>query len=320
MTALPGLYGLLAALALTAAWLLWRRTSIIFSRAGPEAPGEPGDAELQRAGQLEQALRESLARDTSFFELYLQPQHRLVGGELVGAEVLIRWQDERLGTVSPAEFIPLAEATGLIIPLDRRVFEASLAWLAAMPDEAAALRLSVNCSIRHFTDLGFPERLLARCRLHGIAPARLDLEITEHVAFDDLDTVRRVMSLLRHHGFGIALDDFGTGYTSLSFLQRLPFSKVKLDKAFIDPIDSQRRSRVLVQSLITMAEALGLEVVAEGIEDRGQLELLQRMGCPMGQGYLLGRPVPADRFLAAWLGGGRPEGARPDRAPAPADA
>ncbi|ATJ83158.1 EAL domain-containing protein [Halomonas beimenensis] len=320
MTALAGFYGLLAALSLTAAWLLWRRTSVMSSPADPEAPVEPGDAGLQRAGQLEQALREALARDTPFFELYLQPQHRLVGGELVGAEVLIRWQDERFGSVSPGEFIPLAEATGLIIPLDRRVLEASLAWLAALPAEASDLSLSVNCSIRHFTDLEFPGWLNSRCRRYSIDPARLEIELTEHVAFEDLDTVRRVMSLLRHHGFGIALDDFGTGYTSLSFLQRLPFSKVKLDKAFIDPIDSQRRSRVLVQSLITMAEALGLEVVAEGIEDRGQLELLQRMGCPVGQGYLLGRPVPADRFLAAWLGGAPPEGARPDRAPAPADA
>ncbi|APX92857.1 hypothetical protein BWR19_07890 [Halomonas sp. 1513] len=281
--------------------LVWRSGSRIAQLPGPHASSDAPRKGTPREQQVAEALESALAQDQPFFELFLQPQLGLAQRDVLGAEVLIRWQHARLGFISPAEFIPIAEHSGLIETLDEQVFEASLRVLAAAPT-APGFALAINFSIQHFTDLTFPGRLLDRCRQHGVSPSSIDIEITEHVSFFDLETIKRVMSLLRHHGFGIALDDFGSGYTSLRFLQNLPFTKVKLDKLFIDPIDSEQRSRALVKSLIGMADSLGLKAVAEGIETHGQLEQLRKMGCPIGQGYLLGRPQPLDEFFVVHFG------------------
>ncbi|MCI0510308.1 EAL domain-containing protein (putative c-di-GMP-specific phosphodiesterase class I) [Chromohalobacter marismortui] len=252
----------------------------------------------ERRRVLAEALAEALEQDTPFFELYLQPQYRLANRQLMGAETLIRWQHATFGTLSPGEFIPVAEASHQIVPLDEKVFDAMLDWLArqALP-HTQRLVWAINLSIRHFDDHRFGDWLLARCEHYGVPPQCIELEVTEHVATQDLSQVREIMRSLRLQGFGLVLDDFGTGYTSLRFLKELPFTKVKLDKVYVDAIAEDERSQLLVKGIADLARGLGLTVVAEGIETQEQMDVLRGLGCPMGQGYLLGRPRPVDSFL-----------------------
>lgn len=258
----------------------------------------------ERRRFLAETLADALEQTSPFFDLYLQPQYRLAKRELIGAEILVRWSHPVLGTISPGEFIPVAEASHQIVPFDERVFDATLAWLShnAMAQADAAngdpLVWAINLSIRHFDDMRFTDWLLARCEHFGVAPRCIELEVTEHVATQDLGQVREVMRTLRLHGFGLVLDDFGAGYTSLRFLKELPFTKVKLDKVYVDSIAEDERSQLLVKGITDLARGLGLSVVAEGIETPEQLEILRGLGCPIGQGYLLGRPGPVDDFLA----------------------
>ncbi|MHA3025229.1 putative bifunctional diguanylate cyclase/phosphodiesterase [Chromohalobacter israelensis] len=263
----------------------------------------------ERRRVLAETLADALEEEAPFFELYLQPQYRLAKRELVGAEALIRWHHPTLGTISPGEFIPVAEASHQIVPLDEKVFDAMLEWLShkvMWPKEGMAngrsLVWAINLSIRHFDDMRFTDWLLARCKEYGIAPQSIELEVTEHVATQDLGQVRQVMRTLRLHGFGLVLDDFGAGYTSLRFLKELPFTKVKLDKVYVDSIADDERSQLLVKGITDLARGLGLTVVAEGIENQEQLDILRGLGCPIGQGYLLGRPCPVDDFLTRLAG------------------
>ncbi|GAB3347869.1 putative bifunctional diguanylate cyclase/phosphodiesterase [Chromohalobacter beijerinckii] len=252
----------------------------------------------ERRRFLAETLADALEQESPFFELYLQPQYRLANRQLVGAEALIRWQHDTFGTISPGEFIPVAEASHQIVPLDEKVFDTMLAWLARheLP-HTQSLVWAVNLSIRHFDDHRFTDWLLERCQYYGVPPQCIELEVTEHVATQDLSQVRQIMRTLRLHGFGLVLDDFGAGYTSLRFLKELPFTKVKLDKVYIDAIAEDERSQLLVKGIIDLARGLGLTVVAEGIETQEQMDVLRGLGCPVGQGYLLGRPRPAESFL-----------------------
>ncbi|MCK0743713.1 putative bifunctional diguanylate cyclase/phosphodiesterase [Chromohalobacter nigrandesensis] len=252
----------------------------------------------ERRRFLAETLADAMEQETPFFELYLQPQYRLATRQLVGAEALIRWQHATFGTISPGEFIPVAEASHQIVPLDEKVFDAMLGWLARheLP-QTQRLVWAINLSIRHFDDPQFGDWLLARCKHYGVPPHCIELEVTEHVATQDLAQVCQIMRTLRLHGFGLVLDDFGVGYTSLRFLKELPFTKVKLDKVYIDAIADDERSQLLVKGIIDLARGLGLTVVAEGIETQEQMDVLQGLGCPVGQGYLLGRPRPVESFL-----------------------
>ncbi|MCK2042153.1 bifunctional diguanylate cyclase/phosphodiesterase [Chromohalobacter sp. TMW 2.2308] len=252
----------------------------------------------ERRRFLAETLADALEQEAPFFELYLQPQYRLANRQLVGAEALIRWQHDTFGTISPGEFIPVAEASHQIVPLDEKVFNTMLAWLARheLP-HTQSLVWAVNLSIRHFDDQRFTDWLLERCQHYGVPPQCIELEVTEHVATQDLSQVRQIMRILRLHGFGLVLDDFGAGYTSLRFLKELPFTKVKLDKVYIDTIAEDERSQLLVKGIIDLARGLGLTVVAEGIETQEQMDVLRGLGCPIGQGYLLGRPRPVESFL-----------------------
>ncbi|OLO10024.1 hypothetical protein BTW10_16990 [Chromohalobacter japonicus] len=252
----------------------------------------------ERRRFLAETLADALEQESPFFELYLQPQYRLANRQLVGAEALIRWQHDAFGTISPGEFIPVAEASHQIVPLDEKVFDTMLAWLARheLP-HTQGLVWAINLSIRHFDDHRFTDWLLERCQHYGVPPQCIELEVTEHVATQDLTQVRQIMRTLRLHGFGLVLDDFGAGYTSLRFLKELPFTKVKLDKVYIDTIAEDERSQLLVKGIIDLARGLGLTVVAEGIETQEQMDVLRGLGCPIGQGYLLGRPRPVESFL-----------------------
>ncbi|WP_280564576.1 bifunctional diguanylate cyclase/phosphodiesterase [Chromohalobacter sp. 48-RD10] len=252
----------------------------------------------ERRRFLAETLADAMEQEAPFFELYLQPQYRLATRQLMGAEALIRWQHDTFGTISPGEFIPVAEASHQIVPLDEKVFDAMLAWLARHElTNTQSLVWAINLSIRHFDDHRFSDWLLERCAHYGVPPQCIELEVTEHVATEDLSQVCQIMRILRLHGFGLVLDDFGAGYTSLRFLKELPFTKVKLDKVYIDAIAEDERSQLLVKGIIDLARGLGLTVVAEGIETQEQMDVLGGMGCPVGQGYLLGRPRPVESFL-----------------------
>lgn len=298
-------FGLLLALALRVV------ESLLAKRPNP-VPGATGAFDHWTAGTsaarpeddnetaVRDALDAALAAGRPFFNIVLQPQVRLADRTLVGVEALIRWDaGPPLGQLPPSLFIPIAERSGAILRLDMRVFETSIERFSRLPPSVRRqLTLSINFSIFHFLDLGFPERILTICRRYDVAPTCVELEITEHSAPEYLEPVRRTMGALRSNGFGIALDDFGTGFTSLRFLQTLPFSKVKLDVSFVSQVDEGLRGRQLVGSLVRLADALDLTMVAEGIERSGQVEQLLRLGCQVGQGYLLAKPVPDHEFYA----------------------
>jgi len=248
---------------------------------------------------LQKELAQAMRQETPFFHLLVQPVFRLSDNRLLGGEVLVRWQHEEIGFISPGEFIPVAELTGQIQQLDMLIFEASIVLMAELSaDIQRQLKLSINASITHFNDVALLMRVLRLCHSHAVPATSLMIEVTEHSATDDLDAVERSMRLGRSHGIEFALDDFGTGYTSLRFLQTLPFSRVKLDQSFIRHVDDQQQSRRLVRAMVGLIEALNMQIVAEGIEEPRQLEQLRTMNCHAGQGYLLGYPLPFDEFRA----------------------
>ncbi|MGM0986870.1 MAG: EAL domain-containing protein [Pseudomonadota bacterium] len=271
---------------------------------GPGFYGDDADAEAlpmfsPRQQQLWEALSTALASDEPFFDLYAQPIFRLADGRLLGGEVLIRWHHDELGQISPGEFIPVAELTGQILQLDRRVLASVIERLGEEPRALLqAMCMDINVSIQHFRDVSLVHHIQSLCDAHEVPITCLELEVTEHAYSDDLERVGRCMGLVRSHGMGLALDDFGTGYTSLRFLQSLPFSRVKLDRSYVSRIDHDQQSRRLVACLVEMAHTLGMRCIAEGIEQHGEMEQLQRMGCEAGQGFLLERPMPLEEFLA----------------------
>ncbi|XUY27274.1 putative bifunctional diguanylate cyclase/phosphodiesterase [Agrobacterium sp. rho-8.1] len=244
--------------------------------------------EMKRATQLEQALRNAIITDS--VDVHFQPIVRLSDGIAVGFEALARWNDPDLGFVSPATFVPLAEERGFIDALSetllRKAAEAALSW----PRE---LFLSFNLSSAQLMDPGTAENILAILRRVGLDPRRLELEITETAVMTSAETAQRIISDLKQEGVRISLDDFGTGQSSLGRLRDFSFDKVKIDRAFVSRISTDRPSEHIIKAIVAMCDGLDLEVVAEGIEDRSEAEKLRSLGCAMGQGYFYGRPVDA---------------------------
>lgn len=257
---------------------------------------EMESAVVRRAG-LEADIRAAIAADQ--FLLHLQPQVDNCGA-IVGAEALVRWSHPERGMVSPAEFIPLSEDTGLIVPLGRLVVEKACAHLVELQQEpgCADLCMSVNVSARQFREPTFVAEMREAVARHGLAPRSLMLELTESLFLDDVDFAVDRMNELRAEGFQFALDDFGTGYSSLTYLKRLPFDKIKVDQAFVADIMESEQAATIVETIIRMGRALDLEVVAEGVETAGQLARLLEGGCQQFQGYFFGRPVPLGEFRA----------------------
>jgi EAL domain-containing protein (putative c-di-GMP-specific phosphodiesterase class I) len=209
----------------------------------------------------------------------------------VGFEALLRWTHPSRGPISPAEFIPIAEQTGLIIPLGRWVIEVACAEAAAW---AMPLHIAVNLSPAQFRDhdlLGSVQEILSRT---GLLPSRLGLEVTEGLLLEDADDVVKTMQALRAMGIRMVLDDFGTAHSSLSYLRGFPFDAIKIDRSFLRALNSDAQARALVEAMLAMARALGLDVVGEGVETQEQLALLCHLQCRWVQGYLLGRPAPSD--------------------------
>ena len=255
-------------------------------------------AQSARALQLENALRRALERHQ--LSLHYQPQLALdEDGEarIIGAEALLRWHHPELGWVSPAEYIPIAESSGLILPIGEWVLSEALSQLRRWDDAGLPeLSMAVNLSAVQFRHANLPE-LVERVLSDLAMPAeRLELELTESAAMDDPVVAIAVMNELHARGVRLSIDDFGTGYSSLSYLKKFRVGKLKIDQSFVRDLTDDAEDRAIVDAVIRMAGALGLETLAEGVETEGQLAFLRRQGCQAVQGYLFSRPLPAEAF------------------------
>jgi EAL domain-containing protein (putative c-di-GMP-specific phosphodiesterase class I) len=220
-------------------------------------------------------------------------------GCLLGAEALVRWRHPVRGLVAPAEFIPLAEECGLIVPLGHWVLETACAQLAAWGrDEATAqLSMAVNVSVRQFRHADFVEQVLALLEASGADPRRLKLELTESLLLDDLNDTAARMAALKLHGVGFSLDDFGTGYSSLNYLKRLPLDQLKIDQSFVRDVLEDPNDAAIARTIIALGHSLSLPVIAEGVETEAQRVFLIESGCNAFQGYLFGRPGPVEQLF-----------------------
>jgi diguanylate cyclase (GGDEF)-like protein len=253
------------------------------------------ETNVQERLQLERELRAAIAEEQ--FVLYYQPQVG-VGGDIIGAETLVRWQHPDRGLLGPDLFIPLAEDTGLITPLGRWVLQAACLQLAAWAERPAmrGLKLAVNVSARQFHQADFVAGVLAVLQATGADPQHLVLELTESVQVHNLEATIDKMTDLKGEGVSFSLDDFGTGYSSLHFLKNLPINQVKIDRSFVRDLPGNENDAAIASMIVALAGTLGLKVVAEGIETVEQWACLIRLGCTYGQGFLFGRPVPLEEF------------------------
>jgi diguanylate cyclase (GGDEF)-like protein len=244
---------------------------------------------------LESELRQALPRGE--FEVHYQPQVACLDGHGIGAEALIRWNHPSRGLVPPAEFIPLAEESGLIVEIGTLVLKRVCAQARIWAEHGLFPRLSVNVSRAQFKRQDFPKLVLETLAENGVPASQLELEITESMAMADPDSVAGQMSPLRAAGVRFAMDDFGTGYSSLSVLTRLPFDVLKIDRSFVRGLGGAQNERaVLVRTVLSMAQGLGLEVVAEGVETTQEQAFLRDCRCDSAQGFLFSKPVPAQAF------------------------
>lgn len=242
-------------------------------------------AELMR---LENDLRRALEHNE--FRMFYQPIVDLETGRLVSLEALIRWQHPTQGLISPGTFIPVAEETGLIIPIGEWVLYDVCRKMRAWHEQGADIRVAVNLSTRQLRDKNFPSLLKKILDETKADAGSLDLEITESAVINDWDAVVATLSALRALGVRLCLDDFGTGYSSLSYLHRLPVSKLKIDRSFLQKMESSDEHSGIIRAILDLANTLKMEVVAEGIETQGQLAQLKEMKCKLGQGYLFAKP------------------------------
>jgi EAL domain-containing protein (putative c-di-GMP-specific phosphodiesterase class I) len=242
---------------------------------------------------LERELRDALVRGG---ELMLHYQLQVAEGErIVGAEALVRWRHPQRGMVLPAEFIAVAERTGLMLPLGDWVMTTACRQLAAWQGrpETAALTLAVNVSAVQLAQADFVDKVLACVAQTGADPARLKLELTESMLAHDVEDVITKMTALKARGIGFSLDDFGTGFSSLSYLRRLPLDQLKIDQSFVANMLNSPKESAIVQALISLGRNLQIKLIAEGVETLEQVSFLRENGCDVYQGYLFGHPVPS---------------------------
>lgn len=252
---------------------------------------------ILRKIDLENRLRDAIYNDK--LSLVYQPQVNTLTGDIYGVEALSRWEDEKYGDISPSEFIPIAEECGLIIPLSEWALRKSCQQLSEWNMSGAKpINMSVNFSAVQFAKVNLPELIEDVLRLTGVHATNLDIEITESLIMEDMVNVRHILNQIRSIGASISLDDFGTGYSSLSYLQEFPIDILKIDKSFIDDIASNDANKfAIVNAIIVMAHALGMKLVAEGVEHNEQMELLRGLKCDYIQGYYLYKPMSSDKIL-----------------------
>ncbi|WP_043310939.1 EAL domain-containing protein [Pseudomonas sp. ML96] len=248
--------------------------------------------------QLQSELRLAMSREQLY--LVFQPQLELASGRVSGAEVLVRWNHPERGDIPPAQFIPLAEETGLIHDLGHWVLEHACASLARWQLDWPQLVLAVNLSPRELREADCAKRIGDCLRRHGLPHGALELEITEGVLLEDVERCIATMHALKAQGVRFAIDDFGTGYSSLTYLKRLPLDRLKIDRSFVHDLEGDGSGAMLVETILVIARNLGLECVAEGVENAAQLAWLERQACALGQGFHLGLPMAEADFLR-WL-------------------
>lgn len=248
---------------------------------------------------LENDLR--LAIEAGEFELHYQPQIKAITGELWGVEALVRWRHSVRGLISPAEFIPLAEETGLIIPLGDWILAEAVAQITRWQVKGfAPFKVSVNISALQFRQTDFLWKLNSLLERSNLDAAALELELTETMLMADTKNSITMLDKLREQGYRIAIDDFGTGFSSLNYLRHFPINLLKIDQSFVRDLMVEKESTAIVESIITLAHALGKETIAEGVETKAQCEWLQARGCQLLQGYFIARPMPVEQ-LENWM-------------------
>ena len=255
-------------------------------------------AATQRRAALERELRHAI--DQQQLALHYQPQFDCSSGALVGVEALLRWRHPEHGLVSPAEFIPIAEDSGLIVQLGSWVLHRAGHDVRG-GDRAGAppLTLAVNMSARQLREPGFIDDVMRALALSGLPAERLELELTESVLMEDVAGAVAFMQAARALGVRLSIDDFGTGYSSLAYLQSFPINQLKVDRSFVQLLP--QRGETVIHAILALAHGFGLSVVAEGVEDQAQLDWLRAAGCAMVQGFLLGKPMPPQDFAARYL-------------------
>ncbi|MEL6184296.1 MAG: bifunctional diguanylate cyclase/phosphodiesterase, partial [Myxococcota bacterium] len=245
---------------------------------------------LVREVAVEQRLRIGLSEEA--VTVAYQPKVCLSSGGISSMEALARWTDEELGFVSPGEFIPAAERTGLIVELGRQVLECALRDVLSLRRTHPGFRVSVNVAPAQLLRDDYPAEVLAALEASGAPPDALELEVVETSLIENIDRAAAIIGELRDHGVAFSIDDFGTGYSSLSYLRRLPVQTLKIDRSFINDMTASDRDAALVKSIISMAHVLDFEVVAEGVETEVQADRLRDFDCDHGQGYLWAKPAP----------------------------
>lgn len=284
---------------------LARNADLALYRAKQDGRGayrffEPAmDAEAQARRAMEMDLHEAIRLGQ--LSLMFQPLFNLSEGRVSAFEALLRWTHPERGMVSPVDFIPLAEDTGLIVPIGEWVLREACRTARTWPDH---VRVAVNVSPVQFRNPGLNSVILQALTESGLPPHRLELEITESLFIDNPETTLASLHSLRSLGVRVALDDFGTGYSSLSYLRSFPFDKLKIDRSFIIDLLNSNGATAIIKSITTLAEALGMETTAEGVENAGQLDILREQGCSHIQGYYFSRPITADAIDALLQGNG----------------
>ncbi len=250
--------------------------------------------EVREQTMLVNELRQAL--ELNQFELYFQPKMDALSLQVTAAEALLRWHHPERGIVGPDIFIPLAERYGLISAIGNWVLEEACRTAARWRERGLRMRVAVNFSGYQVREDDLVDRIEAALRRHHIQPGRFTCEITESVAMEDTKVTQRTFDKMRQAGFHVSIDDFGTGYSSLGTLRKLPAAELKIDRTFVSDLEESEDARSIVKSIVDMARALGLRVVAEGVETVGQRELLVAMGCDELQGFLFSLPIPAQEL------------------------
>ena len=255
--------------------------------------------------ELQNDLRQAIHRQE--ISLHYQPKIDGRTGEIIGVEALLRWTHPVRGMVSPVIFISLAERFGIIQALGNWVIEEACRQLAEWREMGIHMRMAINLSVHQLRESGLATRIVQALEEHGVAPEQLLCEITESVAMEDTQATHRTFEELGEIGVFLSIDDFGTGYSSLSYLRQLPAQQLKIDRSFIRDLETHEESRAVVHAVVNLAHALGLRVVAEGVETKGQRDILLGMQCDELQGFFYARPMSADNLMA-WAAGDKPEG------------
>jgi diguanylate cyclase (GGDEF)-like protein len=284
----------------TVAELLYRRAELAHDEA--LRIGEPFamyQTDITPVEILYGELREDI--EANRLHVAFQPLCDLRTGEVIRVESLARWSTRTHGDVPPADFVPFAERSDLIVPLTRWSLNASLRHTAMLHRGGCPLDVAINLSPRVFVEQGFAEQMLGALEIWGVPPEAAIVEITETALLTDLDMSVRVLRRLRDRGVRVAIDDFGTGYASFAYLRHFPATELKIDRSFVDAMIGDRRTELLVRAMIEVAHRLGLEAVAEGVENEETLRRLVEMDCDIVQGYHIGRPTRAEDFVAERL-------------------